>query len=383
MAPAGTKQFLRLILDYALLIPAHSYLLTHTCSMKAIQFVYPMFLVALGLHASILFVPIGPNEPDPALIEEDVPLASMTEAPQPSKFGALPVPDPNVTTGTAQIGTVPLPALFKPARVTTQPVPPPTAVAIRTAPPPSPTTPSTGTGTSANSSMPVSTPTTTASPVPNEPVSTPNMPRSGLPDLTTGQEEEAVASNSGTSNAANSNSVSIADPPSLSNLVASAQTDASSFLAALLEDLSDGLTYRPENADELSAQRNLEEWKTNFSQQANAAQIENVEPIFVTDIELAYPIESAEMMNGGSLSVCLDESPNNAQIGLLFGSDSELVGSPTLIQSTGYDTLNLEVSALIMKANNLPDNRASKAYVYDVSVNYDAETCVSLKALKN
>ena len=360
--------------------------------MKVIQFVYPMFLVALGLHASILFVPIGPDEADPALIEEDVPLASIDKAPQPPKLNALPVPDLNVTTDLAKIGTVP-PALFKPAKVATRAVPPPTAVTIQTTPAPEPAARSSGTGTntlntsssdsdSSSSDISVSTPAATAPPGPNAPVS-PDLPRSGLPDLTAGQEGETVAIDNGTSNTSNSNSVSVEDSPSLSGLIASAKTDASSLLAALLEDLSDGLTYRPENTDEAIAQRNLETWKTSFSQQANAAQIENVEPISVTDIELMYPIESAKTMNGGSLSVCLDEPPGNAQIGLLFDSDGELVGNPMLIRSTGYGTLNLEASALIMKADNLPSNRASKAYLYDVAVNYDAEACVSLSKLKN
>ncbi len=344
---------------------------TRTRFMKAIQFVHPMFLVAVGLHASVMFIPLGPEESDSTLIAEDVPLASVTESPQPQKPGVLPVPDLNMTTGTANIGTFP-PVPPSPVRMVANPAPlPPTAGAVR------------------------ATPVTQPASVPNTPAIAPESPALVLPNLTAGRsdEEKEILRESGSTDAANSNqnttaataddSASEKDSPTLPSLVASAKTEPSDFLVSLIEYLTDGLTYRPEGANDASAQRATGQWKASFGQQANAAQIETVEPVLISDVALAYPIKSVKTMAGQSLSVCLDKPPENAQIGLLFDSDGERVNQPVLIRSTGYDILNLEALALVTSAENLPNQRASKAYLYDVTVDYDAEACVSLKKLRN
>lgn len=370
--------------------------------MKIVQFIHPMFLVALGLHASVMFVPVGPNETDSALIEEDVPLASITETPQPqntrTRPGTLPLPDPNVSTGTAKPGAIKVPAPA--AKIATAPVPPPTAVAIRRAPVPKPAVRSTGSGTgtrtttetiAASSSAsnseeaaPVTPAVTAPPPRPSAPANTASSPGSFLPDLTADSEEEIAANSTANTNTTDAGgNGSVDGSPSLSGLIASAQTEVPSLLESLLEDLSDGLIYRPEDTDDESAQRNIENWTSSFGQQANAARIENVEPVLISDVEMNYPIEAAKTLEGRSLSVCLDETPHNAQVGLMFDAEGELIDAPVLIRSTGYDALNLEALALVTDDENLAEDRASKAYLYDVAVDYDDQTCVSLKELKS
>lgn len=382
--------------------------------MKVIQFIRPLFLVALGLHASILFLPIG-DDSDSALIEEDVPLATLTDSPQAAALGELPVPDPNV--GALN------PAAAAPkaaAKATVATKAPPTAVAVRPAPVPAAAVRSAGSGSgsgsgsgggsaiapapvtpinSSNSSAtvtPTVTPTVNAPPaVPDAPVAAAAQQSSFLPDLTADSSEDAessvaansdsaqpVAANSASDNASDNADVAT-DSPKLSQLIASAQTEVPVSLAASLEDLAEALIYDPEGTGDAIAQQKRQVWQVETGAQATAGRIENAEPILVSDVVLAYPVESAEVLKGRSLTTCLDEEPHSAEIGLVFDKQGELVGEPELIRSTGYKILNEEAIALATLPENLPENPAAKAYLYDITVDYDNERCVSLKDLQN
>jgi len=173
----------------------------------------------------------------------------------------------------------------------------------------------------------------------------------------------------------------------LSKLIASSNRPVPTTLQPLLEDLLAGLTYRIEGTDDESAAENLRAWKASIGRQASAVGIENIDPIFNSDHVLEYPLESALSLKGRSLSVCLEELPGKAEIGLLFDSQGELVGQPVLIRSTGYEVLNREAIAIITQPENLPEelpeDSASKAYLYDVTVDYDNEGCVSLESLQD
>ncbi len=343
--------------------------------MKVVQFIHPLFLVALGLHVSILFVPVG-DDSDSALIEEDVPLATLTDSPtddsQTVASDRLPVPGPNVLKPTAAVPS-------STAKSTVSAKAPPTAVAIRPAPAPAVAVRSAGATTPTIDQPPV---------VPNTPVTVPQQ-RSNLPDLTAGDGDEntgesSVAANSESELTSNDDaSTAAADSPELSQLIASAQTEVPVSLAASLEDLAKGLVYEPEGTGDAIAQQKLDVWQAKLSAQASAGRIETIEPILNFDVVLEYPVESAEVLEGRSLSVCLDEIPYSAEIGLAFDGQGELMGEPELIRSTGYDILNEEAIALVLLPENLPENPASKVYLYDVTVDYNDERCVSLEELKD
>lgn len=390
--------------------------------MKVIQFINPMFLTALGLHTSLLFVPLG-GEPEPALIEEDVPLAELSKEQSTTTSDPLLKSDPKAATETAAKASSESDAQVPPKRVPPRKVPPQAVVVPRSSPAPVATvTRSVGTvATAGNASRAGSasysglnrTPYRTAGTNNRSAAATSSASRSNetrvatnsstfvLPDLSESNNAQtsanrgagdlpAIAPNASASNASTPNaSTPNASAPNesagtriLSDLLASVNTEIPDSLDSSWADLTNLITYSAEGTDDESAQKKLDAWKAEISRQANTAQIENVELIAVSEPLLAYPIKSLKSWAGRSLSVCLEQAPHTAEVGLLFDSRGELVGKPELIRSTGYAALNTEVVTLLTAAENFPENRESKAYVYSAVVDYNEEACVSLESLQ-
>jgi len=387
--------------------------------MKIIQFVHPMFLAALGLHASLLFVPLG-GESEPELLEEDVPLAELTEdarkaasSPTPEK---LPVPDLNVNAVTKTGAPTPAQAALKkaspaavvqarPAPVPVTPAAQPAQVsakgataasgssavgdAIRSAASSGNDAPG---GASQNSSS-VTTPVVSATPA--------DQPTSFIPDLSTPAEDES-ASNAGSDRAGNAASSEDANEAGatipvenqkLASLLGAISDDTA--VPTALEDsvlaLQDALLYRPEETTDEVAEQMREAWISAVSRQASGAN--NIERIDPADygLALAYPMASSVLRNGRSLDVCLDEAPSKAEVGVLFDAQGELAIDPQILRSTGYKGLDMEIIALLKQDENLastgetslPEDRSSNAYIFEVSVDYDKDQCVNLNELQS
>ena len=369
--------------------------------MKVVRFIYPMFLTALGLHAALLFVPLG-GKSESALLEEDVPLSELTDksvqALQDSVVDSS-LPDSSVparvSAGTGvRSGAI---AQSPPtAAIVPQPAPQPTRRIVASSPSriiPKPV--SNSSNTSASSPPSAALPDLTA-----DDSTSPMTSGSSLPDLTArnnASENSASESSSAesispeTNEQSTSENVSVANTPLLARLLDSAKAVVvPASLTSSLTDLSESLTYRAKGTDEESAKQALDAWRATIGKQANAARLERVEPILNSDVVLDYPIESAKSFRGNSsegvalpsLSVCLEKEPHAAEVGLVFDSQGELVGQPELIRSTGYEALNQEIMVRLVQPDGFLENRESKAYLYDVTVDYDQESCVSLESLK-
>ncbi len=367
--------------------------------MKVIQLIHPMFLTAVGLHISLLFVPLG-NEPESALVEEDVPLTELAKEPQEKASDSLPVPDSDVLLNVSEGASVKPGAIAKSppiAAMVPQSAPQTTRRIVASSTPqstPQPTSSSGGSDVSASSPSGSALPDLTAG---NS--ASPTASGSALPDLAAsnnasensaserGSQESASTENSEQTTSENASAASTA---SLSQLIASANAVIPASLASSLTDLTEALTYSAKGTDDESAKQALDAWKATISKQANAARIERVEPILNSDVVLEYPIESARSFKGKSsegvalpaISLCLEKEPHTAEIGLAFDSQGAIVGQLELIRSTGYEALNKEIMARLVEPNSFPANHESKAYLYDVTVDYDPESCVSLESLK-
>ncbi|MGI8934349.1 MAG: hypothetical protein ACR2FS_09770 [Phormidesmis sp.] len=351
--------------------------------MKVVQFIYPMFLVALGMHALLLFVPIGGAVPEP--IEEDVPFSDLTsdlpdEALGPDPSEALPVPDLNVSTASpdsAASAIAPSQIAGLAASVRPAAPAPRQSVARATA---RPTPPATRSDTATRTEDAASQPNTAIQPTPLLPdlSAADQDPAESAPDepiLESDPNEEAasLAASDGSARPANG---------SISGLIASARGKLPASLRQLAAAFSKALDYNPEGTDAASAEQELIDWQASIRRQANGDGVENIGPIQVADLtQISYPIESAEKDNGRPFSVCLEKAPHDAEIGVLFDPQGQIAGEPKLIRSTGYSALNEEIMATIASYEDFPADHQSKAYTFGVGVDYDADACVSLGKL--
>ncbi len=346
--------------------------------MKLVQFIYPMFLVALGLHALLLFVPIG-GAADPDPVEEDVPLSDLSEQPAPDPAGALPVPDLNVFT------EPPDGAAIKPAIA-----PPPassagSSSAVRRAAAPRQPVASAPIRTTTPTARPPARPDPADSAAPSAPSGSPDSPTTHLPDLSAEDQDAAESapdeSRSEEATAEDAASPSATNEPA-SSLIASASGEPPESLQRLAAAFAQALAYNPQGTDEASAERELTDWQAGIRRQANVDGVENIEPTQIAELtQIRYPIESAEKADGRPFSVCLEKAPHTAEVGILFDSQGQISGEPKLIRSTGYSALNEEIMAAIAKYDDFPDGHQSKAYTFEIEVDYDADACVSLAEL--
>lgn len=389
--------------------------------MKIIQFIHPMFLTALGLHASLLFVPIG-GDAEPELLEEDVPIAELTadasKAATSPTANKLPVPDPNVSTGAAK----PNPTKAKPANPSAivQPKPAPRPVAVKPATPagtaagaaavPATTgaVAASGSGSSVgdairsaageNSNSSASSSGSEGSALGNPrgsdvqaagevttPVveSPPSQQTSFIPDLSAPDNAESNTGDSGEGGT----SIPV-ENAKLAALVAALprETVVPDALEASVLALQEALIYRAEGTKDETAEQLREAWINAVSRQANSAgSVERIEPTVQDDVQLAYPMASSVLREGRSLNVCLDEEPSNAEIGVLFDSEGKLAVDPAILRSTGYQALDLEAIAMVTDEENLAninentsqEDRSNKAYIFEIEVEYDEKACIA------
>lgn len=369
-------------------------LFSHHYLMKVAKFIYPMFLVAVGLHGLLLFVPMG-TDLDAELIE-DIELSELPETPGAKKgekaiasttpVGALPVPDPNVSTGPVPkpiAKPVPKPVAARPAAATVRRPATTRTAAAR----PATSTPAARTSPAATaSSSATNTPANRTSSQANQPPAPPNdaatgRPQLNLPDLSQSSNNETSA---GTASAGENNDNST----TATGLIASATGQLSAALKSLSSDFASDYTYSDVNTDAEGVARRRQLWAAKISQQANTAAGESVEPIVLPKAaKLSYPIETSMQAERRSFRVCLAPEPNDAEVAVLFDSQGNAASPPEIIRSSGYPAIDNELITRVQKGGftaadeGFPLNRLSKAYALPVEVEYVAANCMSLPKL--
>ncbi len=337
--------------------------------MKLIQFIYPMFLVALGLHAAALFVPIGGSSEEAV---EDVDLAETEAAserfPSPAPDSSGPADLSAAKTARSGANGAAQPAASSASAVTTRPAV--TTIARRALSP--------QTAVPQASDTPAS-PNVASSPPANEPPDSTDLPE--LPADSSPDADESTPAARADDN----------PPLSAGDLIASAGAKLPASLRSMLTEVAEALTYREAGTSEAIAKRRRDAWEAKIRTQANVDAIENIAPTQVTGLtQVSYPIKSAEDAEVLSYSACLEKDPHNAEVGVLFDSQGNEVGQPELIRSTGYGALNEKILAIFTDVDNFSnlgealtlEHRRSKAYTFEVVVDYKADACVSLEKLR-
>jgi len=379
--------------------------------MKFVKLIRPLFLVALGLHGLALFVPIGPQE---TAVIEDLDLAELEPATRndPSanqSTGSLPVPDLNVGAAPSAAGKpnakpnanpgAPT-AVATPTAVTRRAVP--ATVAVR------PSAPVTRQPVSSTNPSAVQSTSTLSTPQSSSPRSgNTGSGNTGSGNRTTNSSTESTTDNENsggsflssvnlptsnsteTESGANNRASTTEGVVTVVALLADITPDLPATLRETMVSLEKSLTYSPENTDDASAQKNRSDWKSRIQRQANIGAINSLESTESTALtQVNYPIESSqqtsELMQGRNINLCLNEpQPGKAEVGVLFDASGNVVDQPELLRSTGYSAVDEEIKAIAATQENFPSDRNSKAYRFEVEVNYDEKACVALSDLKD
>ena len=333
--------------------------------MKLVQFVYPMFLVALGLHVAVMFVPIGGT---PEAIVEDLELSDSPESADPTDRLSAPDPAALGDSLTAETGRLEVTEATR----SVAPASPPRhsvrtiAASLPSSPPPVP---------------PVSTVDESSPPPELPPTADPNLPKLPADNLQNAEENALVpraAENS--------------EQPTLGDLIASAKADLPPSLRQMVARVAAALTYREAETSDAIAQQKRADWEAKIRTQANVEAVENIAPTQIVGLTpISYPIQTAEDAEVLSYSACLEKAPHNAEVGMLFDSQGDVAAEPELIRSTGYGALNEEILATFSDIDSFSsldealtlESRRSKAYLFEVAVDYQTDTCVSLEKLRS
>lgn len=369
--------------------------------MKLIQVIRPLFFVAVGLHVLVLFVPVGASD-DPDVIE-DVELSEVSEEkPALPPTGQLPVPDPNVAAAPATATAAkPAAAARRPAAraaatsstaAARSTAAPNVAVADASATPrPGSATPSPNPSSNRPERQPVTSSTDNSS----------DDDQGGGSFLSTFIENEAGDESADSSNggADDNNQTSV-----LTALLGKVTQDLSAPFREFSRQLGTSLAYDQSNTGDTSADERFSQWKESLQREANVGTVEQLEPSELSGLAtVAYPIESSVQtvsivqtddqtirLRGRNISICLPEDPHDAEVGVLLDAQGDVVDEPVIIRSTGYEALNNEIKAKVIAFEDFPrdgeasptENRTPKAYRFEVEIDYDAESCVSLADLK-
>lgn len=375
--------------------------------MKLIQIIRPLFFVAVGLHVLVLFVPVGASDPE---VIEDVELSELSEDKKPAAApGPSPVPDPNVAAAPAAATAA------KPAATTGRR---PAARATRAAATARPATPA-ATARPATPNVAVnsssSTPSNNRQPVTPSPDNDANSSDNDSNDaqggsfLSTYLDEDA---NENGANENNDNSSTTEDSGAtsvLTALLAKVTQELPQHFQVFSQQLGDSLVYDASNTTDGSADARRARWRETLRQQSNINTVEqlasaDLDPLALDSLtKVAYPIESSVQkdsvvqvdgheigLHERTISLCLSEEPHDAEVGVVINAQGEVVDEPMIIRSTGYEALNNEIKAKVDAFEDFPrdgeasptENRTLKAYRFEVEVDYDAESCVSLADLK-
>ncbi len=98
-------------------------------------------------------------------------------------------------------------------------------------------------------------------------------------------------------------------------------------------------------------------------------------------IEISYPL-TIEDNGPRQLSRCLTPIPEEGLVGVVVNEEGELATEPTLLRSSGYGFINDIALEKIQNNLDFPEENAQKIYTVNIEVDYDKDACVDLAKLR-
>lgn len=133
-----------------------------------------------------------------------------------------------------------------------------------------------------------------------------------------------------------------------------------------LERLQAKFHYSAENTTEDEVKANYEKWEAPLEEEDS--------PAIVT-------AEPGELQIESGLSLCVENPPENGEVGVLVAPDGT-PGDATVLRSTGYEYLN-QAALDAITASDFPETDIPVRYPFAVVVGYDSETCQSSENILN
>jgi hypothetical protein len=334
--------------------------------MKFPKAIHPLFLLALGLHAGLLLIPIAGSSDDviPAP-DSEIETISVTR---------IPPAEPSERVATTSQLTSQSASLSTPVR---QPANQVTATRVGQAQVSrsgaSPSTAQTGQSRRTNSANPTGS-TQTGRTQQSSVISSAN--RSNLPDLSSqpnpGNSSETASNPAATPAAPQA-------PLTLAALASKATLDLPDTLTRLADWFNQVYTYNSDQTSEQEAIAARQQWLTSLSERSD---LDTLEPQALgKSLQVTYPLEKSLRYERDFMN-CLSEKPHQASIGVFVDAAGNIQPEPRLLRSTGYEFLNQEAIERVKDYADFPVARDQKAYIVEVEIAYDSETCLRLANLQ-
>lgn len=335
----------------------------------------PIFLLAVGMHAGLLLIPVAGGSSDDIVPAPDPEGESITvtRIPPQSTTSAKPNAGPGA----------------KPNRPTTTALP--RGATARTATASRPTTATTGEANqrqprsqgssrpqgqrsasrpSANGSNRSNTAGNSNNQASQSATNTPNT-SPGLPDLPGGSLPDDGDNAPST--------VPVETVPAKPDLVALREGAQSQDVPNLLQQFLARLHHSVLRTTEPEAEEAKRLWLESLEQQPGLPV--SAPEALETSLKLNYPLTTEEAAPR-RLRSCLNPLPVKGMVGVVVGANGEMTTEPTLLRSSGYGFLNDIALEKIKDYDDFPEESVQKIYTVDVEVDYDKATCVDLAKLK-
>ncbi|MEM9266565.1 MAG: hypothetical protein AAGA46_13675 [Cyanobacteria bacterium P01_F01_bin.13] len=99
-------------------------------------------------------------------------------------------------------------------------------------------------------------------------------------------------------------------------------------------------------------------------------------------LQISYPL-TVEYHGPRQLRRCLSPLPKAGLVGVIVDSNGAIATEPTLLRSSGYEFLNDIALDKIQAYADFPEASSQQIYTVDVEVDYDKNACVDLAKLRS
>ncbi|MEM9162548.1 MAG: hypothetical protein AAGC54_05705 [Cyanobacteria bacterium P01_F01_bin.4] len=334
--------------------------------MRVPKSIYPMFLLALGLHVGLLFIPISGSS------DEVVP------APDPEgetiSVTRIPTEDGKTTSAAANPAASPQTAAAKPAQAS-RPAQPATRQSG---------TPRTnaqqgeqsnrqanGDANRANGRNPQGGNRNAANRDVDEELA--NLGNASPPPPPPSSRETPPANATPPS--------SPQEPLTLAALLEKAKRPVPEQLRALLALFSTAYNYQAGQTNDAAETQARDSWLAGIRDRTGLTL--EPEPL-EKPVKIPYPLEREDsfLQKYGDYEydldfvVCLKEAPQPAVVGIAFDQAGAIADeAPIILRGTGYEFLNQEALERVKQYEDFPLDKAQKAYTIDVEIDHDDERC--------
>ena len=181
--------------------------------------------------------------------------------------------------------------------------------------------------------------------------------------------------NSDSSDSTTDNTPAVQEPPTLIALKDGAQ---SREVPNLLRDFLVRLRHSVLRTTDPETEEAKQKWLVSLTeeQDLNVSEAQGLEKA----VEISYPLIADD--EGRRFLSCLTPLPEKGLVGVVVDADGEIATEPALLRSSGYEFLNEIALEKVKDYTDFPEESSQQAYTIDVEVDYDEDACVDLAQLK-